>query len=98
MDPIGANIVGYLEAARQRKQFADGGFTDAAAPSVPTAGQATNNADNLEIKFDTLISELQGLRQQVSTMGGTFKVVNVLTEVEEGLNELAVIRAQNTIS
>jgi hypothetical protein len=48
--------------------------------------------------LQSIDSKLDTLNATVSAWPNLLRVENLLTEVEDGLNELAAIRAQNAIS
>lgn len=95
--PKGANIMGYLENVRQRKQFAEGGPTTDPT-SVPAASSSSPAVDQSNAILQSIDSKLDNLNATVSAWPNILRVENVLTEVEDGLEELRAIRAQNEIS
>jgi TP901 family phage tail tape measure protein len=97
-DPKGANIMGYLENVRQKKQFAEGGPTTDPLSGVPSGSTSTPAVDQSNAILQSIDSKLDTLNATVSAWPNLLRVENLLTEVEDGLNELAAIRAQNAIS
>jgi hypothetical protein len=90
--------MGYLENVRQKKQFAEGGPTTDPLSGVPSGSTSTPAVDQSNAILQSIDSKLDTLNATVSAWPNLLRVENLLTEVEDGLNELAAIRAQNAIS
>lgn len=97
--PKGANIMNYLETVRQRKQFAEGGFTDtASAPQVPSSENSQQAAADTSIMMSEMVIEMKGLRQDLNSTTRNIRVYLPITDIEDGLEEINAIRVQNEIS
>ncbi len=84
--PKYANLIGYLEAERQKgvRAFADGGMTTGNTP----APQAPDQDDRLVQKFDELLDEFREMKEEVSTWQRELQVHNNVGETREKLQVL----------
>ncbi|WP_266206232.1 phage tail tape measure protein [Pontibacter kalidii] len=84
--PKYANLVGYLEAERQRgvRAFADGGMTAGGAPALPTIQQD----DRLVQKFDELLQKVDTLNSKVEAWPTRLEVHNNVGDTRDKLQVL----------